>query len=92
MSKNYDEPAVNRVMQGTDWDLLAAQKQTLVDHIDRLSSDADQLEHLYNAPHDAKDKRDEAEKLRGILHFLDSIQDAARDDGYPAYIAEDKHA
>ena len=52
----------NAALAGVDWKLLRRQKTTLVKTIQELVS---------------KKQTREAERLRGILHLLDALQDEA---------------
>ncbi|GEM_PF-3106524 len=58
------------VLRGTDWALLRAQKETLVSLTTRKETKPGE-------PVVAVISAEEMERLLGLLHFIDSVQDAA---------------
>ena len=70
---------IKEVMERTDWKSLAKQKLELLTTIR-------ELEAVTNFSADPG-----IENLHGILHWIDAIQDAANEEGYPVvFINENK--
>ena len=73
--------AVPEVLNNTDWALLAKQKEVLVDAAAWYRVTGDKMGSQY--------WHDKADALDGLLHFIDALQDAAHEDGWPVvFLAE----
>ena len=76
--------SIQEVMERTDWGLLAKQKGALVrmiaDEEQRARNMAPLGEHGPQKFHERN-----AERLGGLLHWIDAIQDGAAAEGFPAY-------
>lgn len=70
------------VLTATDWPLLAAQKATLVETISDLTLAAETERARHNPVASAR-LHEQAGSLTGLLNWIDSVQDAAEQNGHP---------